>query len=84
MLGYAAADVVNLSTPADLSDPHELILRAHELSNERGIRIAPGFAALVFKAREGIEDIDELTYLKRHGARLPAVVSVTALRDAGE
>ena len=84
MLGYAAADVVNLLTPADLSDPQELILRAHELSNEFGIRIAPGFAALVFKAREGIEDIYELTYLKRDGTRLPAVVSVTALRDASE
>jgi signal transduction histidine kinase/ActR/RegA family two-component response regulator len=82
MLGYAAADVMNTITPADLSDPQELILRAHALSAEFATAIAPGFEALVFKASRGIEDIYELTYLRRDGSRLPAVVSVTALRDA--
>jgi signal transduction histidine kinase/ActR/RegA family two-component response regulator len=82
MLGYAAADVMNRVTPADLSDPQELILRAEALSAEFATAIAPGFEALVFKASRGIEDIYELTYLRRDGSRLPAVVSVTALRDA--
>jgi signal transduction histidine kinase/ActR/RegA family two-component response regulator len=36
---------------------------------------------LVFKASRGIEDIYELTYIRRDGSRFPAVVSVTALRD---
>jgi diguanylate cyclase (GGDEF)-like protein/PAS domain S-box-containing protein len=35
----------------------------------------------VFKASRGIEDIHELTYLRKDGARVPAIVSVTALRD---
>src|SRR5258705_8973747 len=39
-------------------------------------------AALVFKAARGIEDIYELTYIRKDGSRFPAVVSVTALRDA--
>ena len=82
MLGYAAADVVNRITPADLSDPRELIQRAQALSAEFATSIAPGFEALVFKASRGIEDIYELTYLRRDGSRLPAVVSVTALHDA--
>ncbi|MBN1210875.1 MAG: PAS domain S-box protein, partial [Myxococcaceae bacterium] len=82
MLGYAAADVVNQITPADISDPQELIVRARVLSAELGTPIAPGFEALVFKASRGIEDIYELTYIRRDGSRLPAVVSVTALRDA--
>jgi PAS domain S-box-containing protein len=43
--------------------------------------ISPGFEALVFKASRGIEDIYELTYIRKDGSRLPAVVSVTALRD---
>src|SRR5512140_595332 len=34
MLGYAAADVVNKITPADLSDQQELIARAVALSAE--------------------------------------------------
>jgi len=36
----------------------------------------------VFKASRGIEDIYELTYIRKDGSRFPAVVSVTALRDA--
>ena len=82
MLGYSSADVLNKITPADISDPQELIEHAHELSTELGIKIAPGFEALVFKASRGIEDIHELTYIRKDGSRLPAVVSVTALRDA--
>ncbi|WP_309671682.1 PAS domain S-box protein [Gemmatimonas sp.] len=82
MLGYAAADVVNTITPADISDPGEVIARAHALSVELGTTIQPGFEALVFKASRGIEDIYELTYVRKDGSRLPAVVSVTALRDA--
>jgi PAS domain S-box-containing protein len=81
MLGYAAADVMNKITPADISDPQEVIARAAELSAELGTPIAPGFEALVFKASRGIEDIYELTYIRKDGSRFPAVVSVTALRD---
>src|ERR1700719_1479466 len=81
MLGYAAADVMNKNTPADISDPQEVIARATALSLELGTPIAPGFEALVFKASRGIEDIYELTYFRKDGSRFPAVVSVTALRD---
>jgi len=81
MLGYAAAEVLNKITPADISDPQEVIARAKALSLELGTGIAPGFEALVFKASRGIEDIYELTYIRKDGSRFPAVVSVTALRD---
>src|SRR2546421_486642 len=82
MLGYTAAEVMNKITPADISDPEELIARAKALSVELGTTITPGFEALVFKASRGIEDIYELTYIRKDGSRFPAVVSVTALRDA--
>jgi signal transduction histidine kinase/CheY-like chemotaxis protein len=82
MLGYTAKEVMNKITPADISDPQELIARAEALSVELGTPIAPGFEALVFKASRGIEDIYELTYIRNDGSRFPAVVSVTALRDA--
>ena len=84
MLGYAAAEVMNKITPADISDPQELITRARALSFELGTEIKPGFEALVFKASRGIEDIYELTYFRKGGTRFPAVVSVTALRDVRE
>lgn len=82
MLGFSAADVVNKITPADMSDPQELIARADALSRELGESIMPGFEALIFKASRGIEDIYELTYVRKDGSRFPAMVSVTALRDA--
>ena len=82
MLGYTAAEVINKVTPANLSDKPELFARAAALSIEFGTTITPGFEALVFKASRGIEDIYELTYCRKDGSRFPAVVSVTALRDA--
>ncbi|MBB1380749.1 PAS domain S-box protein [Shewanella sp. SR41-2] len=81
MLGYTADEVMNKITPADISDPKEVIERAKEHSIELDTAITPGFDALVFKARRGIEDIYELTYIRKDGSRFPAVVSVTALRD---
>ena len=84
MLGYAAADVMNIITPADISDPQEVIARATALSVELDTTITPGFEALVFKASRGIEDIYELTYIRKDGSRFPAVVSVTALRDVAD
>src|SRR5438445_1081476 len=83
MLGYRAAEVLNRITPADISDPKEVIARAKALSLELGTTITPGFEALVFKASRGIEDIYELTYIRKDGTRFPAIVSVTALRDVG-
>lgn len=81
MLGYSAGDVINAITPADISDPQELIARAAALSAELATPITPGFEALVFKASRGLEDIYELTYIRKDGTRFPALVSVTALRD---
>ncbi len=83
MLGYMAIEVVDKITPADISDPQEVIARAEALSLELATPITPGFEALVFKASRGIEDIYELTYIRKDGSRFPAVVSVTALRDDG-
>ncbi len=81
MLGYTAGEVRNKITPADISDPQEIITRAKALSIELDTPITPGFEALVFKASRGIEDIYELTYIRKDGSCFPAVVSVTALRD---
>ncbi|MGP1679430.1 MAG: hybrid sensor histidine kinase/response regulator [Burkholderiales bacterium] len=82
MLGYAAADVIGKVSPAGFADAQEVIARANALSAEFGTPITPGFGALVYKAWRGINDIYELTYIRKNGSRVPAAVSVTALRDA--
>ena len=84
MLGYLAVEVVNKITPVDISDPQELITRSIALGLEFATAIAPGFEALVFKASRGIEDIYELTYIRKDNSRFPAMVSVTALRNDQE
>jgi PAS domain S-box-containing protein len=81
MLGYRAAEVINKITPADISDPQDLVARAKALTTEFGTEVAPGFEALSFKAAHGLEDIYELTYFSRDGTPFAVVVSVTALRD---
>ena len=84
MLGYQASDVIDRITPAGISDPAEVIARAAALSLELETPITPGFEALVYKASRGIEDSYELTYVRKDGSRFPAIVSVTALRDADD
>ncbi len=84
MLGYSASEVVDKLTPADISDPQEVIAHAKALSLEFSMPISPGFDALIFKAARGIEDIYELTKVRKNGSRFAALVSVTALRDTQE
>jgi signal transduction histidine kinase len=79
MLGYTAGQLIDKAKPSELSDPDEVLARAQALSLDFGVRIAPGFEALAFKASRGIEDIYELTYICADGERLPAIVSITAL-----
>jgi signal transduction histidine kinase/AmiR/NasT family two-component response regulator len=81
MLGYRADEVVNLIRPSDMHDPEEVRARALQLSEELDTPIAPGFEALAFKASRGMEDIYELTYIRKDGSSFPAIVSITALRD---
>ena len=45
MLGYAAAEVMNKITPAEISDPQEVVARAAALSAELATPITPGFQA---------------------------------------
>ena len=83
MLGYRADEVVDRISPSDIHDPLEVTARADALSLELATPIAPGFEALAFKASRGLEDIYELTYIRKDGSRFPARISITALRGEG-
>src|SRR5690606_3331949 len=49
---------------------------------ELGEEVGRGFEVLVAKARRGLPNEHEWTYVRKDGARLPVLLNVTGLRDA--
>lgn len=81
MLGYSADEIIGKQTPAIFHDPEEIKQRAESLSRELNETIEPGFEVFVAKARRGITEEREWTYIDKNGARNTVLLSVTALRD---
>ena len=81
MLGYAADEVVGKLTLAVMHVPEEVVARAKVLSSELGKPIEPGFEVFVVKARDGMPDENEWTYVRKDGSTYPALLSVTTLFD---
>ncbi len=82
MLGYTAEEVVGKVTPAILHEGSEVEARAISLSAELGLQIEPGFEVFVAKARRGIPDEREWTYIRKDGSRFSVDLSVTARSNA--
>ncbi len=80
-LGYAREEIVGAASFTLFHDPDELEVRAQELSQALGQRVAPDFEALVANARHGQADTRQWTHVRKDGTRFPVVLSVTALRD---
>lgn len=81
MLGYRAEEVIHQLTPAPFHDPQEVVARAAEFSAELGVTIAPGFEVFVARARRGLPNEYEWSYIRKDGSRFRILLSVTALRD---
>lgn len=80
-LGYQPEEVIGKVTPAIIHDPQEVAQRAQQLSQELGYLVEPGFETFVAKARLGIPDENNWTYIRKDQSRFPICLSVTALRD---
>jgi len=83
LLGYTQAELVGVSTPALFHDPREVEERARTLSAELGQAVLPGFEVFIAKARRGIAEEREWTYVRKDGRRVPVMLTVSAIRDAG-
>lgn len=81
LLGYRAEEVVGKVTPELIHDYDEVARRAAELTVELGRNVPAGFEAFVAKARLGLADEQEWTYVCKDGGRFPVQLSVTAMRD---
>jgi PAS domain S-box-containing protein len=81
MLGYKAADVVNIESPAIFHDKDEVIAGAAELTDELGYLVEPGFDVFVLKTRAGATVEKEWTYIKKDGKSITVNLSLTCLRN---
>ena len=84
MLGYQAEEMVDRMSPAKLHEADEVIKRAKVLSEELNTTINPNFEAFVAKAKLGIADTNEWTYIRKDKTRLTVELTVTALKNSNE
>ena len=81
MLGRGADELLDGTRFATLFEPADVALRAAELSQEAGTRVAPGFEVFAHQARQGVTDEREWNLTCGDGSSVPAHVTLTALRD---
>jgi len=81
LLGYTADEVVGTQTPAYWHDPAEVTQRALELTVELGTTVPPGFEVFTARPRRNLPEEHEWTFVRKDGARVPVLLSVTALRN---
>lgn len=80
-LGYQPEEVIGKVTPAIIHEPQEVVQRAQQLSEELGYPVEPGFEVFIAKARLGIPDEHNWTYIRKDQSRFTVCLSVTALLD---
>lgn len=83
LLGYSVDEVLGKQSPVIWHDPQEIEQRARQLSSELGEAIAPGFEVFAACPRRGLPEEREWIFVRKNGTRVPANLSVTALRDEG-
>lgn len=78
-LGYRATEVLGKMTPTAIHDAQEIAARAEVLSRELGQPVEAGFETFIAKARKGMVDENEWSYVRKDGSRFPVMLSVTIL-----
>lgn len=82
ILGYKAEDVVGKTSPAFIHVLEEVVDRAEVLTKELGEQINPGFDVFIAKLnRFGVTDINEWTYVRKDGSKLPVILTCDTVKD---
>lgn len=82
MIGYKKEEMIGKFTPVVFHDKDEIEKRAISLSKQAKKKILPGFEVFTFFAKENIPDVNEWTYIRKDGSRLPVTLSITAVKDS--
>jgi len=81
LLGYSADEVVGKLTPLTWHDPEAIARRARVLSAELGTPIEPGVEVFFARARRGLPDDGEWSFVRKDGTRVPVQLAMTAQHD---
>ena len=85
LLGYRAEEMVGLHTPAVFHLEAEVAARAAEFSAQLAVVLQPGFAVFVAKSLRDLPNEHEWTYVRKDGAHVPVLLTISALRgETGE
>ena len=80
-IGYTQEEVVNNFTPILYHNISEIERKRTSLLSEFGINIDDDFAVLVEKASRNIHEEEQYTFIRKNGAPLPVLLSISAIRD---
>lgn len=80
MLGYSASELVGRHSPAFFHDMTEIQRRSDQLSAEYH-QLIEGFDTFVYKARIGVSETRQWTYICKNGERKQVRLSVSVMRD---
>ena len=81
-LGYTGAELAG-SNVAIVHDARDLQSRGDQLTRAMGMPVPGDYQALVTKARYGVADEFECSYVRKDGTRFPVLLAVTALGGGG-
>lgn len=82
MLGYKAEELIGV-TPAILHEGSEVVERSKVLTDELKINVEPGVDVFLIKPRiTNLNDVNEWTYIRKDGSKLPVELAVSTLRGS--
>ena len=81
-IGYTQEEVVNNFTPILYHNISEIERKRTSLLSEFGINIDDDFAVLVEKASRNIHEEEQYTFIRKNGAPLPVLLTISAIRDS--
>lgn len=78
-LGYSASEIVGKQTPMIFHDANEIKNHAIALTKELRTHVAVGFETFIAKAKLGIPDENEWTYIRKDGSSFSVMLCITPL-----
>jgi len=82
--GYSETELINKETPMLFHDKEEIARKRSEFIALTGKKGESDFSAFVEKAKRGIHEEEEFTYIRKDKTRFPVSLTITAVKDNHE